>query len=143
MKMKIAFESDEALALNEKIFETIYFASLTASHELAKLHGPYETFEGSPISQGLFQFDLWGKKASDNYDWESLREKVKKNGIRNSLLLAPMPTASTSQILGNNECFEPYTSNIYIRRVLSGEFVVVNPHLVQDLIDIVIFLINF
>jgi ribonucleoside-diphosphate reductase alpha chain len=139
MKMRVPFESDEALAINEKMFETIYFASLTASMELAKEQGPYQTFDGSPISQGIFQFDLWGKKPNKtNLDWDGLREEIKKNGVRNSLLLAPMPTASTSQILGNNECFEPYTSNIYIRRVLSGEFVIINPHLVADLIELVI-----
>jgi ribonucleoside-diphosphate reductase alpha chain len=138
MKMRVPFESDEALAVNEKMFETIYFASLTASMELAKEFGHYQTFEGSPISKGLFQFDLWNKKPSlTKLDWEGLRAQIKQYGVRNSLLLAPMPTASTSQILGNNECFEPYTSNIYIRRVLSGEFVIINPHLVADLIELV------
>lgn len=138
MKMKVPFESDEALAINEKMFETIYYASLAASMELAKEHGPYKTFEGSPISKGLLQFDLWGKKPRmTNLDWEGLRTQIKQYGVRNSLLLAPMPTASTSQVLGNNECFEPYTSNIYIRRVLSGEFVIINPHLVADLIELV------
>lgn len=137
MKMRIPFESDEALSINEKLFETIYFASLTASMEIAKENGPYQSYEGSPISQGLFQFDLWGKKPKTDLDWEGLRAQIKTYGVRNSLLLAPMPTASTSQILGNNECFEPYTSNLYIRRVLSGEFVIINPHLVDDLIELV------
>lgn len=138
-KMRVPFESDEALEVNEKIFETIYWASMNASLELAKEHGPYQSFEGSPISKGIFQFDMWNKTPSKRYDWEGLREQVKKYGVRNSLLIAPMPTASTSQILGNNESFEPYTSNIYVRRVLSGEFVVVNPHLVEDLIELVKF----
>jgi ribonucleoside-diphosphate reductase alpha chain len=140
--MRVPFESEEALEVNEKIFETIYWASLNASMELAKEDGPYKSFEGSPISKGQFQFDLWNKTPSNRYDWEGLREQVKKYGVRNSLLIAPMPTASTSQILGNNESFEPYTSNIYVRRVLSGEFVVVNPHLVEDLIELVKFIIN-
>lgn len=127
------FDSPEAKILNKNIFETIYFAAVTASKDLAKIHGPYETFKGSPISEGLFQFDLWGAQPSDRWDWESLRKEVMEFGVRNSLLIAPMPTASTSQILGNNECFEPYTTNIYNRRVLSGEFVVVNKHLLRDL----------
>jgi ribonucleoside-diphosphate reductase alpha chain len=127
------FDSPEAKILNKNIFETIYFAAVTASKDLAKIHGPYETFKGSPISEGLFQFDLWGAQPSDRWDWESLRKEVVEFGVRNSLLIAPMPTASTSQILGNNECFEPYTTNIYNRRVLSGEFVVVNKHLLRDL----------
>jgi ribonucleoside-diphosphate reductase alpha subunit len=134
-KMRIPFESDEALDVNEKIFETIYYAALCASNELAKEKGYYQTYPGSPISQGLFQFDLWNKKPSDRYNWEELRHRVKEHGVRNSLLVAPMPTASTSQILGNNEMFEPYTSNIYLRRVLAGEFVCINPHLVSDLIE--------
>jgi ribonucleoside-diphosphate reductase alpha subunit len=141
-KMRIAFESDEALEVNEKIFETIYYGALCASNELAKEKGPYETFQGSPMSEGLFQFDMWGKKQSDRYDWDALRKRIKEHGIRNSLLLAPMPTASTSQILGNNEMFEPYTSNIYLRRVLAGEFVCINPHLVNDLIEKVSFIIT-
>lgn len=129
----LPFASKEAQALNEQIFETIYHAAVTASCDLADVHGPYETFAGSPASQGKFQFDLWNKgPASDRWDWESLRARMVK-GMRNSLLVAPMPTASTSQILGNNECFEPFTSNIYLRRVLSGEFPVVNKHLVLDL----------
>ena len=135
--MRVHFESDEALDINEKIFETIYWSALNASMEIAKELGPYETYEGSPISKGILQFDMWNKKPSNRYDWEGLKENIKKYGVRNSLLVAPMPTASTSQILGNNESFEPYTSNIYIRRVLSGEFVIINPHLVEDLIEIV------
>jgi ribonucleotide reductase alpha subunit len=142
MKMKIPFESDDALAINEKIFETIYFAALTSSMEIAKIQGPYQSYQGSPISQGLLQFDLWGKKPSTKFDWDGLRAQINTHGVRNSLLISPMPTASTSQILGNNECFEPYTSNIYIRRVLSGEFVIINPHLVNDLIELVRININ-
>ena len=130
------FDSVEAKILNKNIFETIYFAALTASKDLAKEHGPYETYEGSPISQGIFQQDLWGATTTDRWDWEGLRKEVKEHGVRNSLLVAPMPTASTSQILGNNECFEPYTSNIYTRRVLSGEFVIINKHLLKDLNDL-------
>jgi len=137
MLLRMPFESEEARQLNKDIFETIYFASMETSMELAQEEGYYETFPGSPISQGVFQFDMWGvTPTSKRWDWESLREKVKTHGVRNSLLLAPMPTASTSQILGNNECFEPYTSNIYTRRVLSGEFVVVNKHLLHDLVKI-------
>jgi len=133
--LRMPFASAEAKKLNEEIFETIYFAAAETSHELALVEGPYETFKGSPASQGKFQFDLWGKgPASDRWDWEGLRKKIVDGGMRNSLLLAPMPTASTSQILGNNECFEPFTSNIYLRRVLSGEFPVVNKHLVLDLV---------
>ncbi len=133
---KMPFDSEPARGLNREIFETIYFAALTASKDLAKVHGPYETFQGSPLSQGVFQFDLWGQTPSPRWDWESLREEVKRVGARNSLLLAPMPTASTSQILGNNECIEPYTSNIYNRRVLSGEFIVVNKYLMKDLMGL-------
>ncbi|MFF5381429.1 ribonucleoside-diphosphate reductase subunit alpha [Pedobacter suwonensis] len=133
--LRLPFESDEAKRLNKDIFETIYFASMSASHDLAVKHGPYQTFKGSPLSEGKFQFDLWNVKPdSGRWDWDTLREKVVKDGVYNSLLVAPMPTASTSQILGNNECFEPYTSNIYTRRVLSGEFVVVNKHLLKDLV---------
>jgi ribonucleoside-diphosphate reductase alpha subunit len=128
------FESQQARALNKEIFETIYFAAMTASKDLAKLEGPYQTFEGSPVSKGIFQFDMWDVQPTNRWDWNSLKEEVKKYGVRNSLLLAPMPTASTAQILGNNECFEPYTSNIYTRRVLSGEFIVVNKHLLKDLV---------
>ncbi len=132
--MRYPFDSPEAALLNKEIHETIYYAALTASKDLAKKDGPYETFAGSPVSKGILQFDMWNVKATDRWEWDVLREEIKKFGIRNSLLLAPMPTASTSQILGNNECFEPYTSNIYNRRVLSGEFVVVNKHLLKDLV---------
>jgi ribonucleoside-diphosphate reductase alpha chain len=135
--LRMPFESDEARQLNQDIFETIYFASMEASMELAQQEGPYETWAGSPISQGIFQFDMWNVKPnSGRWDWESLRQQVMAHGVRNSLLLAPMPTASTSQILGNNECFEPFTSNIYVRRVLSGEFVVVNKYLLRDLVKL-------
>lgn len=135
--LRMPFESSEAQQLNKDIFETIYYASMEASMELAIKEGPYSTWEGSPISKGIFQFDMWNvTPSSGRWDWESLREKVVQNGVRNSLLVAPMPTASTSQILGNNECFEPYTSNIYARRVLSGEFAVVNKHLLKDLIKL-------
>jgi ribonucleoside-diphosphate reductase alpha chain len=132
--MRYPFESKEARQLNRDIFEAMYFAALTESCELAKRDGHYESFPGSPMSKGEFQFDMWGVRPSDRWDWEGLRQDIMKYGIRNSLLLAPMPTASTSQILGNNECFEPYTSNIYTRRTLSGEYIVVNKHLLQDLI---------
>jgi len=134
--MRYPFESEEAKKLNSEIFETIYFAALTASKDLAKVDGAYETYAGSPASKGIFQHDMWNVKASPRWEWDILREEIMKYGIRNSLLLAPMPTASTSQILGNNECFEPYTSNIYTRRVLSGEFVVVNKHLLRDLVKL-------
>jgi ribonucleoside-diphosphate reductase alpha subunit len=139
MKLRIPFEGEEAIKTNAKIFETIYYAAISGSMELAKKHGPYETFKGSPISQGLFQQDLWGvdsSKTGSELDWEGLRKSVMEHGVRNSLLVAPMPTASTSQILGNNESFEPYTSNLYIRRVLAGEFILINPHLVRDLIKL-------
>jgi len=128
------FESEEARALNREVFETIYFASMSASKDLAKVEGPYETIKGSPVSKGIFQFDMWGVTPTSRWEWDLLKEEVKKHGVRNSLLLAPMPTASTAQILGNNECFEPYTSNIYTRRVLSGEFIIVNKHLLKDLV---------
>jgi ribonucleoside-diphosphate reductase alpha chain len=128
------FESDEARALNREIFETIYYASMTASKDLSKVEGPYESFKGSPVSKGIFQFDMWGVTPTSRWEWDVLKEEVQKYGVRNSLLLAPMPTASTAQILGNNECFEPYTSNIYTRRVLSGEFIIVNKHLLKDLV---------
>jgi ribonucleoside-diphosphate reductase alpha chain len=134
--LRLPFESDEARTLNKEIFETIYFAAMTASKDLAKVQGPYETYAGSPVSKAQFQFDLWGVEPTLRWDWYSLKAEVLKYGVRNSLLVAPMPTASTSQILGNNECFEPYTSNIYVRRVLSGEFVVVNKHLLNDLIEL-------
>jgi ribonucleoside-diphosphate reductase alpha subunit len=133
MMLGLPFESDMAKLLNKNIFETIYFAAMTSSCELAKKDGAYETFKGSPLSEGKFQFDLWNVEPGERYDWDALRKEVMEHGVRNSLLLAPMPTASTSQILGNNECFEPYTSNIYNRRVLSGEFAVVNKHLLKDL----------
>ena len=133
--LKLPFESPAARALNKEIFETIYFAACTASKDAAVAEGPYSTFEGSPASQGLLQFDLWGMDAhSGRWDWDSLKAEIMDKGMRNSLLLAPMPTASTSQILGNNECFEAFTSNLYVRRTLSGEFVVLNKHLVRDLI---------
>ena len=134
--LRLPFESEMAKMLNKNIFETIYFAAMTASKDLAKQQGAYTTFEGSPVSKGIFQFDMWGVTPSDRWDWASLKEEVKKFGVRNSLLVAPMPTASTSQIFGNNECFEPYTSNIYTRRVLSGEFIIVNKHLLKDLVNL-------
>jgi len=144
--MRYPFDSVEAKVLNREIFETIYYAALTASKDLAIEEGAYETYEGSPVSQGILQFDMWGGpglngrasgvKPSDRWEWDALRSEIKKHGIRNSLLLAPMPTASTAQILGNNECFEPYTSNIYTRRVLSGEFIVVNKYLLRDLVKL-------
>ena len=135
--MRHAFDSPEAKQLNAEIFETIYFAAMESSMEIAQKEGPYKTYEGSPVSKGIFQFDMWGVvPSSKRWDWTKLKREVKKHGVRNSLLLAPMPTASTSQILGNNECFEPYTSNIYTRRVLSGEFIVVNKHLLKDLIKL-------
>ena len=134
--MRFPFESDDARKLNKEIFETIYYAAVTASKDLAKENGPYETWKGSPISEGTFQFDMWNVTPSDRWEWDVLRDEVKEHGVRNSLLLAPMPTASTAQILGNNECFEPYTSNIYTRRVLSGEFIIVNKHLLRDLVKL-------
>jgi len=132
--MRLPFESEEAKALNREVFETIYFASMTASKDLAKEDGAYESYAGSPVSKGIFQFDMWNVKPTQRWEWDLLKDEVKKYGVRNSLLLAPMPTASTAQILGNNECFEPYTSNIYTRRVLSGEFIIVNKHLLKDLV---------
>jgi len=137
--LRMPFTSDEAKKLNQEIFETIYFAAVTSSMEMAKTKEPYSTFKGSPMSNGEFQFNMWGVSEDDlsgRWDWKGLRKKVMKNGVRNSLLVAPMPTASTSQILGNNEAFEPYTSNIYTRRVLSGEFIVVNKHLLEDLVEL-------
>ena len=137
--LRLPFTSDEAKKLNQEIFETLYYAAVTASMELAKDEGPYKTYKGSPISKGQFQHNLWGIKdeeLSGRWNWEKLRSNINKHGVRNSLLVAPMPTASTSQILGNNECFEPYTSNIYTRRVLSGEFIVVNKHLLEDLVKL-------
>tara|TARA_A100001015_G_scaffold54480_1_gene59817 strand:+ start:66 stop:2525 length:2460 start_codon:yes stop_codon:yes gene_type:complete len=139
IKLRLPFTCQEAQDLNQEIFETLYFAAVTASMEESKKDGPYKTYKGSPISKGEFQHNLWGIKDEDlsgRWDWSKLRDEVKKHGVRNSLLVAPMPTASTSQILGNNECFEPYTSNIYTRRVLSGEFIVVNKHLLEDLVEL-------
>ncbi len=135
-KLRLPFDSEEARQVNKEIFETIYFAAVSASCDLAKEHGAYESYEGSPISQGILQPDMWEMKPTDRWDWTTLRGKIKAHGVRNSLLMAPMPTASTSQILGNNECIEPVTSNMYTRRVLSGEFAVVNKHLVRDLIGL-------
>jgi ribonucleoside-diphosphate reductase alpha chain len=137
IKLRLPFTSDAAKQLNQEIFETLYFAAVTASMEMAKEDGAYSTYKGSPMSKGKFQFNLWGindEDLSGRWNWAKLRKQVLKNGVRNSLLVAPMPTASTSQILGNNEAFEPYTSNIYTRRVLSGEFIVVNKHLLEDLV---------
>ena len=134
--MKLAFDSPEASNVNKKIFETIYHGALTESCKLAQVHGAYETFQGSPASEGILQYHMWNVEPSDLWEWEKLIEDIKTHGLRNSLLLAPMPTASTSQILGNNECIEPYTSNMYLRRTLAGEFLVMNKHLVQDLIDL-------
>ena len=136
LALRLPFDSPEAKQLNIQIFETIYHAALTASCELARELGAYETYEGSPVSQGQLQYDLWGVTPTDLWDWDSLKAKIAEHGVRNSLLVAPMPTASTSQILGNNECFEPYTSNIYSRRVLAGEFQIVNPWLLKDLVDL-------
>ncbi|KAJ4306680.1 ribonucleotide-diphosphate reductase subunit rnr1 [Collariella sp. IMI 366227] len=135
LALRMPFESPEARQLNKQIFETIYHAALTASCDLAKEQGTYSTYEGSPVSQGILQYDMWNVTPSSLWDWDALKAKIREHGVRNSLLLAPMPTASTSQILGNNECFEPYTSNIYQRRVLAGEFQVVNPWLLKDLVD--------
>jgi ribonucleoside-diphosphate reductase alpha chain len=134
--MRYPFDSEDARLLNREIFETIYYAALTASKDLAKINGPYSSYEGSPISQGIFQFDMWNVKPTDRWEWDVLRDEIKQHGVYNSLLIAPMPTASTSQILGNNECFEAYTSNIYTRRVLSGEYVIVNKHLLKDLVNL-------
>ena len=134
--LRMPFESDEAKLLNQQIFETLYFASLTASNELAEQDGAYGSYAGSPVSEGILQYDMWGVKPTGLWDWDGLKEKISIHGTRNSLLLAPMPTASTSQILGNNECIEPFTSNIYTRRVLSGEFTIVNKFLIEDLIKL-------
>ena len=136
IKLRYPFESEDAKRLNQEVFETLYYASMTASKDLAKLHGPYETYEGSPVSKGIFQYDMWNVTPSSRWEWDILKEEVAKYGVRNSLLLAPMPTASTSQVLGNNECFEPYTSNIYTRRVSAGDFIIVNKHLLKDLVDL-------
>ena len=135
LALRLPFDSNEARQLNKQIFETIYHAALTSSCKIAEELGPYTTYEGSPISQGILQPDMWDVTPSNLWDWDALRANIAKHGVRNSLLVAPMPTASTSQILGNNECFEPYTSNIYSRRVLAGEFQVVNPWLLKDLVD--------
>ena len=135
IKMNIAYSSEEAAALNRDIFETIYYAAVDASCKLAVQHGSYSTFDGSPASKGILQFDMWNVTPSTRYDWTTLKERVVKHGLRNSLLVAPMPTASTSQILGNNECFEPFTSNIYSRRTNAGEFVLVNKYLMKELQD--------
>jgi ribonucleoside-diphosphate reductase subunit M1 len=134
--MGLPFESEEAFETNRRIFETMYYSALVESNKISMVDGPYSTFEGSPASKGILQFDMWNvKPATDRYDWDGLKESIKKHGLRNSLLLAPMPTASTAQIMGNNESFEPYTSNMYSRRVLAGEFAVVNKHLIRDLVD--------
>ena len=134
--LRMPFESEEARQLNREIFETLYFGAMTTSKDLSKDEGPYSSYQGSPISKGLFQYDLWNETPGNRWDWTTLKQEVAKYGVRNSLLMSPMPTASTSQILGNNECFEPYTSNIYSRRVLSGEFIIVNKHLLRDLVKI-------
>jgi ribonucleoside-diphosphate reductase subunit M1 len=134
-RLRYPFESEEAMSLNKEIFETMYYAALEASTELAAQHGPYSTYEGSPMSQGRLQPDMWGVTPSDRWDWVALREKIARHGVRNSLMIAPMPTASTAQILGNNESTEPFTSNMYNRRVLAGEFTVVNKYLLKDLVD--------
>lgn len=136
IKMRMPFDSPEAKQLNKDIFETIYFAALDASCGLAARDGPYETYAGSPVSRGILQPDMWDVVPSDRWDWAALRARIATHGVRNSLLVAPMPTASTSQILGNNECFEPYTSNIYTRRTGAGEFQIVNPHLLKDLTEL-------
>jgi ribonucleoside-diphosphate reductase alpha chain len=134
--MRFPFDSEEAKMLNKEVFETIYYAACTASKDLAKRDGAYETFPGSPASKGKLQFDLWNVAPTNRWEWDVLKEEIKEYGMRNSLLLAPMPTASTAQILGNNECFEPYTSNIYTRRVLAGEYIIVNKHLLKDLVSL-------
>ena len=134
--MRFPFDSDEAKALNREIFETIYYAACTASKDLARRDGAYETFPGSPASKGILQFDMWNVTPTNRWEWGVLKEEIMKYGMRNSLLMAPMPTASTAQILGNNECFEPYTTNIYSRRTLAGEFIVVNKHLLKDLVNL-------
>jgi len=134
--MRFPFESEEACLLNKQIFETIYYGALEASCEMAEKEGPYQTYPGSPVSKGILQYDMWGVTPTSLHDWASLKAKIAKHGVRNSLLLAPMPTASTAQILGNNESVEAYTSNIYTRRVLSGEFQVVNQHLLKDLVEL-------
>ena len=134
--MDVPFHSDQAKKVNKLIFETMYHASLEMSMEIAKEKGAYSTFKGSPASKGILQFDMWNVEPTNRYDWSKLKEDIQENGIRNSLLLAPMPTASTSQILGNNECFEPFTSNIYVRRTIAGEFVCINKFLLKELIEL-------
>jgi ribonucleoside-diphosphate reductase alpha chain len=134
--LRFPFESEEAKKLNREVFETIYYASCTASKDLARRDGAYESYQGSPASKGILQFDMWNVTPTDRWEWSVLKEEITKYGMRNSLLLAPMPTASTAQILGNNECFEPYTTNIYSRRTLAGEFIVVNKHLLKDLVNL-------
>ena len=135
-KMDIPFHSDLAKQINKNVFETMYHGALEASMEIAKNEGSYSSFKGSPASQGILQFDMWNVTPSNRYDWDDLKLNIKEHGLRNSLLLAPMPTASTSQILGNNECFEPFTSNIYVRRTIAGEFVCINKFLLKELIDL-------
>ena len=134
--LEYPFDSKESKELNKMIFETMYHSSMSKSLELSIKEGPYSSFKGSPLSKGLFQFDLWNEQPSSRYNWDILRDKIIKNGVRNSLCIAPMPTASTSQILSNNECFEPFTSNIYTRRTLAGEFIVINKHLMKELCDL-------
>ena len=136
IKMKLPFDSPEALEVNNKIFETMYYGAMLESHKLSLKDGPYSTFKGSPLSKGLFQFDLWGVKPKMKYDWDTLRKNIMRDGVRNSLCIALMPTASTSQILGNNECFEPFTSNIYVRRTIAGDFMVINEYLIRDLVNL-------
>ena len=135
-KLNLPFQSEEAAVVNKNIFETMYHAALERSNELAEKDGSYNTFENSPASKGILQYDMWNVQQTDRYDWNKLKENIMKKGLRNSLLLAPMPTASTSQILGNNECFEPFTSLIYSRRTLAGEFVIINRHLMKELIEL-------
>ena len=136
MELRLPYESEGAKALNREIFETIYFSALSQSKDLAKIDGPYKTYAGSPVSKGVLQPYMWGVTPTDRWDWAGLRQEIAEHGVRNSLLLSPMPTASTAQILGNNESFEPYTSNMYNRRVLSGEFTVVNKYLLNDLVKL-------
>jgi len=136
LKLRYPFESKEAAVLNREVFETIYYAALCCSNDLAKKDGPYGSYEGSPASKGILQFDMWGVTPSNRWDWDNLKTRIKEHGLRNSLLVAPMPTASTSQILGNTEGIEPYTSNLFTRRVLAGEFIVINQYLVKDLLEL-------
>ena len=134
-RLKLPFESEAARQLNRDIFEAVYFGAVSQSIDLARESGPYSSYQGSPASQGQLQFDLWGVKPSLRWDWEGLKQQLQLHGMRNSLLVAPMPTASTSQILGNCECFEPFQSNIFVRRVMAGEFAIVNPHLLRELVS--------